>query len=341
MQIFADRKFKIISRTDTDQDKGITVNRVFSPFSRKLSAWIVAATLVSIPSARADDAFPSQPITQIGSWSEPASCAETLRCTGGTLFRWGNAPHVSGGPNLDEPLVTDRPDFTEASVTVGRGVSQLEFGYTYLEDDNESQSLRSHSYGEFLLRHGMFADWFELRVGFFPQEQKTQAGGIASSTAGVGDLYLGAKLALTPQHGILPEMALIPQAFLPTGSSAFTSGHFEPGANLIYGWEINDIFSTAGSTQGNRRQDDSGESFLELAQSWTVGYTLTEELRAYTEWFAFFSSGSREFQTQHYFNGGFTYLINDDLQWDIRAGVGLNGAADDFFTGTGLSIRFR
>ncbi|MGH7200498.1 MAG: transporter [Planctomycetaceae bacterium] len=36
-----------------------------------------------------------------------------------------------------------------------------------------------------------------------------------------------------------------------------------------------------------------------------------------------------------------TWLINDDVQWDIRAGWGLNSAADDFFCGTGLSIRFK
>src|SRR5262245_53064759 len=39
-----------------------------------------------------------------------------------TLFQWSYGTSFSGGPNLDEPLVTDRPDFTEASVTVGRGV---------------------------------------------------------------------------------------------------------------------------------------------------------------------------------------------------------------------------
>jgi len=46
-------------------------------------------------------------------------------------------------------------------------------------------------------------------------------------------------------------------------------------------------------------------------------------------------------QVEHYGNGGFTVLLNDDIQWDIRAGVGLNDAADDYFLGTGLSIRYR
>ena len=48
----------------------------------------------------------------------------------GTLLQWSYGTSFSGGPNLDEPLVTDRPDFTAASSTVGRGVAQLEFDYT-------------------------------------------------------------------------------------------------------------------------------------------------------------------------------------------------------------------
>ena len=49
----------------------------------------------------------------------------------GNLLQWSRNPSYSGGPDLSEPLVSDRPDFTEASSTVGRGVSQYEVGYTY------------------------------------------------------------------------------------------------------------------------------------------------------------------------------------------------------------------
>ena len=55
---------------------------------------------------------------------------------------------------------------------------------------------------------------------------------------------------------------------------------------------------------------------------------------------ALIPSGANIAHTEHYFNGGFTYLINNDVQFDVRAGTGLNNAADDFFVGTGLSIRF-
>lgn len=260
----------------------------------------------------------------------------------GTLFQWSYGTSFSGGPDLDEPLVTDRPDFTEASSTVGRGVAQIEFGYTYTYNSDAGESVRSQSFGEPLLRYGILADWLELRVALFPVDERTSTAGVSNSTGGTEDLYLGFKIGLTPQEGILPEMAVIPQMTVPTGSSAFTADEVLPGLNWIYAWEVNDFISTGGSTQFNRTTDEgTGNAYTEWAQSWTVAYTLTDNLGAYTEWFAFFPHSADTATPEHYFNGGFTYLLSSDVQWDIRAGTGLNNAADDYFLGTGLSVRFR
>src|SRR5687768_10953213 len=60
-----------------------------------------------------------------------------------TLFQWGYGDGGEGGPDLSEPLVTDRPDFTEASSTVGLGVMQLESGYTYVYDSDDTGSFKA------------------------------------------------------------------------------------------------------------------------------------------------------------------------------------------------------
>ena len=234
--------------------------------------------------------------------------------------------------------MTDRPDFTEASSTVGRGVAQLEFGYTYIFDDDGATRTKSHSYPETLLRYGILRDWLEFRLNWNYGEEEAD---LVNST-GSQDLYIGFKIGLTPQAGILPEMALIPQMFVPTGSSVFTAGEVLPGLNWIYGWEVNDFLSTAGSTQFNRAIDaGSGDAYTEWAQSWTIAYSIGDRLAAYTEYFGLYPSSADTTSPENYFNGGFTYLINDDIQWDIRAGVGLDENADDYFAGSGLSIRFK
>jgi hypothetical protein len=43
---------------------------------------------------------------------------------------------------------------------------------------------------------------------------------------------------------------------------------------------------------------------------------------------------------EYYFDRGVTVLLTDNIQWDLRAGMGLNKWADDFFAGTGISVRY-
>jgi hypothetical protein len=261
-----------------------------------------------------------------------------------TLFLWN---HGDGGESQDaaeklaEPLVTDRPDFTEASSTVGLGVVQLEAGYTYSYDADNLASAVGHSYPETLLRIGVLAEWLEARIAWnYASGTATVFNEGRETASGAEDLYLGFKWALTGQAGIMPEMAIITQMTVPTGSDAFTAGETLPGVSWLYGWDLNDWISTGGSTQVNRAIDSvSDQPYAEFAQSWTIGYSLSDRVGAYTEWFAFCPDGADFDHNQNYANAGLTFLVNDNLQLDVRAGVGLNEAADDLFTGAGFAWR--
>lgn len=265
-----------------------------------------------------------------------------FHCDPGTLLQWSSGNSFSGGPDLDEPLVTDRPDFTEASSTVGRRVTQLEMGYVYVNDRGPGASFDGHAYPDVLVRQGVFANWLELRVGWTYLSDQETVGNVTTTSSRSSDLLLGVKIGLTPQEGCLPEMALIPQMFVPISNDpVLGGGEVLPGVNWIYAWELSERISMGGSSQLNRALDDaSGQPYGLYAQSWVLGYSITDCVGAYTEWFALIPDGADTNQTQHFVNGGFTFLASNDIQLDIRAGMGLNDAADDFFVGTGVSIRF-
>jgi hypothetical protein len=110
---------------------------------------------------------------------QPASADEH-----GTLFKWTYGDGGEGGPDLNEPIVTDRPDFTEASSTVGAGVVQLEMGYTFFKNNDDGADQKTHSFPETLLRVGMFADWFEFRADWNYAVEKTEIGGISNRVDG-------------------------------------------------------------------------------------------------------------------------------------------------------------
>lgn len=324
----------------------------------------VVLALPNVPTT-GDEPVPGEPVTspqpvpgvpplpELESWAEtsviqhgsethsakiPPRTEWTTHYSPKTLFHWNSGSHVLD-PQDDElgPIVTDRPDFTEASSTVGKGVFQIETGYTFIED-NEGGHARTHSFPEMLFRVGMFAEWFEFRFAFNHLDVKEP--GLRRN--GGDDLYLGAKIGLTPQEGWLPEMALIPQMFIQTGPGEFADQEVLPGVNWVYSWEVAEWVSVGGSTQVNRVQDGTGHFYAEVAQSVTGAFSLTDRFGIYTEFFSFYPNGAVEpgVGPEHFFNGGFTVLVSDDLQLDVRAGTGLNKNADDVFAGAGLSARF-
>lgn len=270
-----------------------------------------------------------------------------------TLFAWLPGEDKPAGDKKEEEdtIKTDRPDFTEASNTVGKGRLQFEMGYTFFSDRADGVRTHTHSYPELLVRAGLFAEWFELRIGQNISTTRTRssgggmvpmAGDLVERASGADDLYIGTKIALTEQKGILPELAIITQATVPTGVDHLTSSKFLPGLSLLYSWDLSEKWALAGSVLGNKAVEEGGHSYYEFANSLSLGHTWTEKLGSYVEYFGFYPSGAvgPDIKPQYYVNGGFTYLITKTIQFDIRAGVGLSPSSADYFVGSGLAFKF-
>ena len=238
-------------------------------------------------------------------------------------------------------MEADRPDFTESPKTVGKGVVQLETGYTFTSDSEGGVHTANHSFPETLLRVGVLADWLEFRAEWNYEIQRTRVGGVSETQSGADDLVLGFKIALTEQQCCLPETGIILDLSFPTGGDAFTTGEVQPGVNYCYSWELDKEWSLSGSTAiGGAADDVTNDPYAEFTQSLSLEQTWSEKLHSFTEWYVLSPISADTNRPQNYFNAGFTYLINNDVQWDIRAGVGLNEAADNFFAGSGISFRF-
>jgi len=238
----------------------------------------------------------------------------------------------------EEHLDADRPHFPEASTTVGKGRAILESGYTFTKKGN---SFLSHSAPEALLRVGMFADWFEFRIGQNFLQQRQTVEGETTIASGAQDLYLGVKLGLTEQKGWLPATVVIPQMTVPTGSAAVTAGRVLPGVNVDCGWEvIKDVFNIELLIANNFVQDELGNSRHELATGLTGAFQLTKKLEVFAEWDAFYPTAGVSAAPRHYAVAGTVYFVTPNLQLDMRAGVGLNHHSNNFLAGVGFAARY-
>ena len=240
----------------------------------------------------------------------------------------------------DEPLVTDRPDFTEASSTVGQGVIQLETGYTffYNDDDTTGDKTRTHTTPEVLLRLGI-SDSVELRLAWTYVWEEMENAGVLSQRDGGSDIGIGAKIELREQCCWIPEQAILIGGSVPAGADSFSSDEVEVGVNYLYSWELADEWSLAGSS-GFFTFTDASEDFVVLFQAVALGIPINDCLGMYVEYFGLYETNRATNTDQHFLNGGFAYLWNYDVQFDIRAGMGLNDDAEDFFNGAGASFRF-
>lgn len=249
---------------------------------------------------------------------------------------WSGADEATANRKPHEPIVTDRPDFTEASSTVGLGVSQFEVGYTYYYSDRGNAISQEHVYPEVLLRQGILADWIELRVGQtwnsfeLPNDSSSER----------QDAYLGTKIALVPQRNFLPEMAVILQANLPTGEGQSQGDQILPGMNLLYSWDLSERTYLGGGTQINAVESSTGgDQGIEVAQALTMGTQISELFGVYGEWFAFMPLDVKASETSHWFNTGVTIAYNPNVQFDVRVGTELSRVSKDIFTGAGVSFR--
>jgi len=256
-----------------------------------------------------------------------------------------NTPRVASDASA-EPLVTDRPDFTESTDAVPPRHLQIEMGYTFTYDREGSDRVRDHAAPELLMRIGLI-DRLELRLGWAGYswtesqfETETPVGRTVTHedwSQGDNDVSVGFKYKLLDQDGSVPDLGVIAAATLPSGTAGLSSGDVDPEVKLLWAYDLTDRLGLAGNLNVGAPTEDA-HRFVQASGSVTLGVSLTESLGSYVEYFGFYPNAYGS-DCAHYANGGFTYLLNKDCQIDIRVGVGLNEEADDFFTGIGFALR--
>ena len=262
------------------------------------------------------------------------------------LLNWPEKETQADGEGEDEeakekPLESDRPDFTDSSITVGYRQLQIESGYKYTQAIAGDHTLNAHDLPELLVRYGL-AERLELRVAWdegmvFESHRDRNTGRLVAEN-GSTDMDIGFKYALTQQDKWRPQSAIITAVSAPVGTPELSSRQVHVLINYLYSWDFTKKLSLNCST-GSLWTAESGDHFSQLLQAASVEYELTEKLHVFNEWAVFLRRDFSDNRPQFYYDAGLTYLVTPNFQLDWRAGMGLSAAADGFFTGCGLTIR--
>lgn len=235
--------------------------------------------------------------------------------------------NVLAQETTESELITDRPDQTESPVAIEKGKVQLEAGILFEQFTDDVQNLSS----ALLTRIGL-GKGTELRI----ETEYSQLGfEDVELASGLQPVAFGFKKELREQQqGWKPQMGFLLHVAVPGLSSEdYDINSFAPSFRFMMN---NDLTETI-SIGYNLGAEWDGESGIATGiYTFTTALSLTDKLGMYAEVFGFLPH--REV-SEHNFNGGFTFLILNNLQLDAMAGVGLSETSPDFFAGGGISFR--
>jgi hypothetical protein len=164
---------------------------------------------------------------------------------------------------------------------------------------------------------------------------RTDSSAQSSALQGFNPVSVGTKIAICPEKGILPKTAMNIAFTLPyVGRREFRPSFLAPSFFLLMQNTLSEEFSI-GYNLG--LQWDGEQPNATVAYSISPSLTVAEGLSVFVEFYGFSTEKS---VSDYRADMGCAYLVDDNVQIDFSAGVGLNTVAPDSFVAFGLAWRF-
>ena len=232
-------------------------------------------------------------------------------------------------------VVTDRPTQSEAPDVVPVGTLLLEAGLLYEVDETDPVMTTRLTAPGLLIRYGLL-DYLELRMGmnYMGTRIEYKTLGYDEKFDGFAPLSAGCKIFISRQKKLLPQLAFSGSLIFPgTASNPYEIDHLAASMRLAGSWTVTPVLSI-GTNLGIQWDGfvPEGTGFYSLV----AGISVYKGLGCFAEFYGYLPERD---VPSHLFDAGFTYLLKNNLQFDISGGFGLTPGAPDYFVGTGVSWR--
>lgn len=237
-------------------------------------------------------------------------------------------------------LATDRPGLgSDVPISVPRGFLQVEAGFQMDRDrfrqGGEEVQETLWSYPTTLFRYGILDHW-EFRMAFdaLSVSRRFTDRDFSRTTDGLSAITLGSKVMIAEEKGWMPYMALqFGLNLAGTGSNAFEPLYSQAALTWLMTKSLTEAFAITVNL-GAAWEDNSPAAIYSYALS--MDMALTGNLGGFLEFYGDLPELGRN---AHAVNYGLTYLLHENLQFDISSGLGLVDEATDYFIGLGISGR--
>jgi hypothetical protein len=177
----------------------------------------------------------------------------------------------------------------------------------------------------------MFSGWDGLSF------ERLRGTGTSRIVSGVGDLRLGAKIAVLNEDRHELTLTISPMLSFPIGSSSFSSGSYDGSFRVLLARSLPRDWSVSGNVLFLRTSDEAGRYWDNAA---TIGLTraITASISAFVEMAGVLLAEQPDART---IDGGLAWVARPNLQWDVSLGHTFRDRGDDWFVSAGITVRRR
>ncbi len=244
--------------------------------------------------------------------------------------------------HADEQISTDRPDFVESSLVVGKGRFQIETGFASERNKRNGDKERLNSTPT-LLRYGIGDAW-ELRLetdGVLHSRIQTANPFSITTENGYADVSLGVKWHVSDgDESGRPGIAWLLHFDVDSGSSSFRGDGVRPSLRAVAEWELPGDWSVGVMPGVFSEVNAAGQHYIGGIAAVTVGKGWTETFRTFIELAGQQLTSNKNGGNIVTYDVGAAYLINHDTQIDFALSWGATRQTPDSQWGIGLSKRF-
>ena len=233
-------------------------------------------------------------------------------------------------------FVTDRPDKTEAPITVDAGHFQHETDLLNVAIDSAGGdtdvSLLAFAPN---LKLGLTND---IDIQFVMESFTYSQSAGRKTSSGNGDLTTRLKVNMWGNDSGSSALALMPYVKVPLNRGEVGNNDVEGGLIIPFAFALTETTGVGLMTQYDLVSDeDDGGYDVQFVNSATIGTDLSDDFGGYIE---VWGAAMRDAKPQVTFDVGITYTYDENTQFDIGLNTGVSDAADDLNPFIGLSQRF-
>jgi len=227
-------------------------------------------------------------------------------------------------------LRTGRPGQAIGAFTVGNNILQFQQGFDFSSFSNSSY-IPFRFTNVHIIRFGILES-VEISTLIDYQYNEKRFETETTYQSGIRNLQLGFRFHINDQKRWMPATAFQMRLKMPGISKDYESKYVAPIMIFVANWGLPKKMSVATNWVLSYSGNDAiptGKYVLHF------GFPIYKNLKGFTENYGQLKESV--FETR--FDGGFAYLVNNNVQLDLYGGYGSNNGIQDYFINTGISWR--